>query len=515
MGIITIAVVLSSMHFEGDITADGGDYVDVQFPVPAGTVEIQITHSDGSSYVILDWGVWGPDGFRGWAGGLTDDAIIGVEQSSRSYLPGPITPGMWTLDIGKAQLDATGAHYSVDIVCRDNATLPVQPKAPFTPTVLSTERRWYKGDFHVHSIQSGDATASFDEIITLARSRGLDFVNLSDHNTYAQHALIAALQPSYADFLFLRGAEITTYSGHGNSVGTNAYIDHRLGFQERTVAGIVDDVAAQGGIFIVNHPMLDLGTACIGCQWGHEADTPWDKVAALELITGNFDIGVLGFVPRVVTMWDGLLEQGYRIAVVGGSDDHRAGQATGPTASAIGSPTTLVLADSLSEAAIMDAIRHGRTIVQLRGPDDPFVEMKIGDAEIGDDVEDIAKANVKAHVVGGAGTFIQLWRDGEKIAHTPVTSDDFTTTFVDVPGAQVRRYRLELINDINQRIVVTSHIYVHGIPDDGCGCRTGGDAGGLLVVLALLGVTVRARGAACTSTARATRASRSRLPLRS
>src|SRR6185503_18025052 len=149
MGLVAIAVVLSSMHYEGDVTAAGGDYVDVAFDVPAGTVEIQITHSDGSSDVILDWGVWGPDGYRGWAGGLTDDAIIGVDQSSRSYLPGPITPGTWTVVIGKAKLLAGAGHYSIDVVCRDNATLPVQPKAAFSPVVLNSERRWYAGDFHV------------------------------------------------------------------------------------------------------------------------------------------------------------------------------------------------------------------------------------------------------------------------------------------------------------------------------------------------------------------------------
>src|SRR5687768_997185 len=141
MGLLAIAAVLSSMHYEGDVPAAGGDYVDVEFVVPAGTVEIQITHSDGSSYDILDWGVCSPEGFRGWAGGLTDDAIIGVEQSSRSYLPGPITPGTWTVWIGKAKLDTNGGHYSIDVVCRDNATLPVQPKAAFSPVVLSDERR--------------------------------------------------------------------------------------------------------------------------------------------------------------------------------------------------------------------------------------------------------------------------------------------------------------------------------------------------------------------------------------
>jgi hypothetical protein len=500
MGLAIVAAVLCTHHLEGDVTAAGGDYLDVPFDVPAGTVEIQITHTDNSEFTILDWGVWGPDGddadnlddFRGWAGGLTDDAIIGVQQSSRSYLPGPIMPGMWKVNIGKAKLDATGAHYTIDIQCRDTATLAVQPKAAFDPVVLSTERRWYKGDFHVHSIQSGDANASFADIAALAKSRGLDFVNLSDHNTFAQHALVAAIQPQYPDFLFLRGSEITTYSGHGNSVGTTGYIEHRLGFNGRTVAGIIEDVAAQGGIYIVNHPMLDLGTECIGCAWGHLDDTPWEGVSALELITGNFDIGIQAFVPRVLTMWDGLLDAGHRIGVVGGSDDHRAGTATGATASSIGRPTTLVLADNLSEAAIADAIRKGRTAVQLRGFDDPFVEMTIGDAELGDTVENAAEVAIKARVSGGSGMIVQVWRDGEKLTQKDVTSDNFIATFEDEPGAQQRRYRVELINDLNQRVVVTSHIYVNGV-EGGCGCATGTPRGSWVLAFALLALRRRRR----------------------
>src|SRR6478736_1633993 len=101
MGLVAIATVLSTMHYEGDVTGDGGDFVDVEFVVPANTVEIQVTHTDGSSNVILDWGVWSPEGFRGWGGGNTEDAIIGVAESSRSYLPGPITPGTWKVVVGK------------------------------------------------------------------------------------------------------------------------------------------------------------------------------------------------------------------------------------------------------------------------------------------------------------------------------------------------------------------------------------------------------------------------------
>src|SRR5258706_3283464 len=125
MSLVAIATVLSTMHYEGDVTAAGGDFVDVPFVVPAGTVEIQIAHTDGSADVILDWGVWDQDNkFRGWGGGNTEDAVVGVDESSRSYMPGPITAGTWRVVVGKALLDGAGTgHYSIDVTCRDAATL--------------------------------------------------------------------------------------------------------------------------------------------------------------------------------------------------------------------------------------------------------------------------------------------------------------------------------------------------------------------------------------------------------
>jgi hypothetical protein len=501
-----LAPLLAALHLTGDVPVAGGDYVDVTFEVPAGTQEIRIAHDDGSTFDILDWGVWSPDGFRGWGGGLTDDAVIGVDQSSRGYLPGPITPGTWTLVIGKAKLGPAGGHYTLDVTLSDTETLPVLDKAPFAPVVVAPTRRWYRGDFHVHSNESGDASATFDEIVALAKQRGLDFVNLSDHNTISQHARVAAYLVAHPDFLLLRGAEITTYAGHGNAVGLSAYIDHRIGYQARTIGGVLDDVLAQHAIFIVNHPKLDLGDTCIGCAWAH-ADTDWSKVAGIEVITGNWDISVTLFVPQVIAMWDGLLDQGFRIAAIGGSDDHSAGRSTGITASAVGSPTTRVLADNLSEAAIIDAIRHGRTIVQLRGPDDPVVDVTMqtatgGMAEIGDQVDGIDHVKLAVHVTGGDGMRAQVWRNGVKLEpQQPVVGGDVTLAFEDIPGAGPFRYRVELIDDTNHRIVVTSHFYVTAIAetpkgDDaglghssggcGCGATGGGLPSGAAPLLALL-----------------------------
>jgi MYXO-CTERM domain-containing protein len=500
---VLAAVLCVPSHLEADVTASGGDYVDVTFTVPEGTREIRIAHSDGSTFDILDWGVWSPDGFRGWGGGLTEDAVIGVEQSSRGYLPGPITPGTWTVVVGKAQLDGNGGHYAIDVTCSDTASLPVLPKAAFTPVRLDARGRWYRGDFHVHSRESGDSSASLDEIATLADQRGLDFVNLSDHNTVSQHALQAAFLVSHPDVLLLRGAEITTYAGHGNAVGLDDYVDHRIGYAGRTITGVLDDVGAQGAIFIVNHPTLDLGDACIGCAWEH-GDTPWDRVSGMELITGNWLLSVSGFVPAAIEMWDGLLDRGYRIAAIGGSDDHTAGRGQGPNASPIGSPTTLVLADNLSEAAIIDAVRRGRTMVQLRGPDDPALDVTMrngagGESDIGADVVGISRVRIAIHVAGGDGMIAQVFRDGVPLEpDLPIVGNAFSAVFEEDPGAGAFRYRAEILTSGGQPVVITSHFYVDAIDrgSGGCACGAGGDvSGGVVPAVMVLAPWARRRRA--------------------
>lgn len=487
---LPLLAVLSQMHYEGDVPIAGGDYAEVAIAVPTGTVEIQVAHDDGSDYDILDWGVWSPEGFRGWGGGLADDAIIGVTASSRGYLVGAITPGTWTVVIGKAKLD-DGGHYTLDVTCRDVATLTPVPMAAPSALTLSTERRWYKGDFHVHSEQSGDAAGTIGEIAAFAVSRGLDFVNLSDHNTTAQVPLLDAFLATNMGVLLLHGAEVTTYAGHGNAVGTTRYIDHRIGLRGRTVVGILDDVAAQDGIFIVNHPALDLGGACIGCAWKHD-DTDWSKVSGIEVLTGNWEFTVGLSTPGAIALWETQLAAGHKIAAIGGSDDHRRGQGTGATDSAIGSPTTMVLADALSEQAIIDAVRAGRTYVKLRGPEDPDVDFRLNDEEVASDVGEVANAHVTIHVRGGAGNFAQVWRDGAKQNQLAITSDDETLDYVD-SSSGAHRYHVELINDINQRIVITSHSYATVVPEQGGCCQSSRSSSASFALAGLVVLRLRRR----------------------
>lgn len=485
---LLVAAVVATLSLDGTIPDQPGDYVAVTFEVPAGVAEIQVSHQSVSAANILDWGLWDPDGFRGWGGGLVDDAIVGENAASRGYLPGPIPAGTWTLMIGKAKLVDTPADYTVTVTLRDAETEPAQSRADFAAPVLASGARWYRGDFHVHSFQSGDASATFEEIHTLARTQRLDFVALSDHNTVSQHGLIAALQPSITDLLFIRAAEVTTYGGHANAFGISQYVDHRVGYQGRDIAGIVADVRAQGGIISVNHPALDLANLCLGCAWAHTGDTPWDDVSGIEIQTGNYEATIGLFTPRAIDLWETQVAAGHHLAAMGGSDDHRAGTDTGPRAARIGQPTTLVYADELSEAAILDGIRAGHTIVMMRGPDDPMLELTAdaGDAHamIGDTIAGHT-VTLTAHVTGGSGLSLVLYRNGEATDTVALDSDDATQTWSLTTAAAGDRYHAE-VQENYLPVTVTSHIFVTDAPADsgGCGCQGNTPAGFLLIAFA-------------------------------
>ncbi len=488
---ILVAVVLSTVNLTGEVTADGGDFKAVDFAVPPGSQECQIAHSDGDPDVILDWGIWSPDGFRGWGGGLTDDAVVGVAASSRGYLPGALTPGTWQIIIGKAKLKNAMGHYDITVTCADTATLVPVPRSGFAATVVSQGPRWMQGDFHVHSDDSGDANASLMQISGFAKSRGLDFVAISDHNTISQHGLIAEAQKALPDFLLLRSVEVTTYQGHGNALGVSRYVDHRVGFAGVDATTIINDVVAQGGVFSVNHPDLRLGTACIGCAWDHPV-TPWQHVSGIEIHTGAYDLVHVLFTPTSILRWDALEAQGFRLAALGGSDDHDGGTQLTATKSQIGSPTTVVWAQELSEAGIIAAIKHQRTYVKLRSPADPNVDFIVrkpdgSAAMLGDTVTDLQGLRFSMHIVGGAGMYAGIWRDGVLAAPaTLVTSDDFTTTVELVPTGALERFRLELTDEGGDRVVVTSHIYAQASPlATGCGCQSQHGVSTLLLGLAI------------------------------
>src|SRR5581483_8667946 len=227
--------------------------------------------------------------------------------------------------------------------------------APVSHKVSRTAQSgcWYKGDLHAHTNHS-DGHWSLQELAESARTYGLDFIALTDHNTITGLPEIA--EASGDDLLIIPGMEVTTFNGHAVSLGTDRWIDWRAGHNERTMNTIAEQVRTAGGVFVVVHPDAPHDPVCTGCRWVYPNFDP-NLANAVQVWGGSYwnhpdehNSGCLQF-------WKDWLNLGYRLTAVGGTDTH------GPDGWGENSGWTYVWAEELSVQAILAGIRAGRTYV--------------------------------------------------------------------------------------------------------------------------------------------------------
>lgn len=476
----------TTLVLDGELTAPGDEHLFVPFDVPAGTRELEVRHADGSDADILDWGLRDPDGgFRGWGGGNPEPAVVSEQAASRSYVPGPLPAGTWSVVIGKAKVVSPTVSYSLSVILRDTTTLAPQPeRRPFEdPGALRGGPGWFAGDTHVHSRESGDADATLDEIARLALARGLDFVVVTDHDTTTGTDFLSDAQARWPELLFVPGCEYTTYHGHATAFGATAWVEHALteafDIQDAVDAYVADDV-----FFSLNHPELDLGDLCIGCAWTWGVP---DGVGGLEIATGSLDVSVL-FTDSVIGRWEGLADEGRLLVPLGGSDDHRAGRDTGPFGATVGEPVTMIRADELSIAALREGLRRGRTAVKLGDASDPLPDLRV------------EGLTATLRVTGGDGAEVRWFVDGAEAGRSPLAGDDAS---VERSGADGARVRAEVWRDGSRRSLTAFARFVSPTPpppaDDergGCGCAPGPSPGPapILGAIALLSRARRRSG---------------------
>ncbi len=469
------------LTFDGTVSPGGLDHEFIVVDVPevaGGYKEIRVEHQNLTPDTILDWGLDAPEGFRGWGGGNVEPAIVGELAASRSYLTGPITPGQWKVVVGKAKLLGANASYHVVVTLSTAPSLTPQPeRRTYVPSPpLSKAARWYAGDLHVHSIESGDARPPIEEVATFARSQGLDFVELSDHNTVSQLDFIDSVQASHGDLLLLPGVEYTTYAGHANGIGATQWVDHKIGQPGVDITSAAALFRAQDALFSINHPLYDLGNACIGCSWKH--DLPVESVDAVEIATaGTGDI----FAEQTLAFWDQLSGTGRHLAAVAGSDDHGAGQNLGSFSTPIGTPTTYVFAEGLSAASILSGIKHGKTVVKFHGVTDPMVELS-SEVPIDGDTIHAESTLLHAKVTGAKGLTARWVKNGAPGDAIEIKTDPAILDLeVRAPDAAQDRYRVEVLR-AGHPTTVTSHVWLEtksgvtgGVDDElrgGCNCAT-------------------------------------------
>ena len=457
--------------------ADHQTYREVPFAVPAGTTRLTVAfdYTGRDQKAVIDIGVRDPVRFRGWSGGNKARFTISDAEATPSYLPGPIPAGTWKLVLGVPNLRKAGqARYTARVWFDRGAAF-----AGFAEAPLKTGDGWWRGDLHLHTGHSDGSCASHTgkrvpcpvfKTAEAAAARGLDFIAVTDHNATSQDEMLRELQPFYDDLLLIPGREVTTFHGHANVFGPTGPLDFQLGSPRApNVAAIQAEAAKAGGLFSINHPALPSGEACMGCGWTAK-DTDFARVQAIEIVNG----GALaqargGDLFSGIPFWEARLNAGLRITAVGGSDNHD------PTIDltrlgAVGSPTTVVHAPELSQAAILAGIRAGHVFVDLTGSRDKRLEVvaSLGDrtAQMGDALAAPAGAsfNLEAHVLGAEDGLVRVIEDGRTLAERRLSSADETPMFNLVSDGARHWLRIDVRGSDGKLWLVGNPVYLNPAP---------------------------------------------------
>lgn len=443
---------------------DHQTYREVPFRVPAGTTSVTVAFAyDGKDQrSVIDLGIRDPQRFRGWSGGNKARFTLTETWATPSYLPGPLPAGEWKLILGAPNLrkDARAAYTATITLDRD-ATFHGFAEAP-----LKAGPGWYRGDLHLHTGHSDGSCASragrrvpcpLFKTLDAAVARGLDFVAVTEHNTTSHMQDLAGLQPAYDDLLLIPGREITTFQGHANVFGTTAPLDFQLGGPRAPDMGrILDQVAAAGGLLSINHPGLPSGEACMGCGW--TAKTDFDRVPLIEAINGTISGGPLSGVP----FWEAQLNAGRRITAIGGSDNH---DATLTGARGVGTPTTVVWAENLSQDAILAGLRTGRVFVDVQGTRARQLDIAFeGDTRSvpmgGRATVPKAGGALRIRVAQAAGGKVRLAGPGAPaLADTAALTDDQTVT-VPIPAGAKGWVRADVVGPDGALWLLGNPIYL-------------------------------------------------------
>ncbi|HSN93893.1 MAG TPA: CehA/McbA family metallohydrolase, partial [Anaerolineaceae bacterium] len=203
--------------------------------------------------------------------------------------PCKLIPGTWQILAGAYRIAPEG----VDV----QYSLTFEEKTP----------RWLSGDLHTHTLAS-DGSKTALELCQHARSQGLDFLAITDHNQFVTRASL----PQLPDFTVIPGVEWTHYRGHSNFLGLEQpYDEPFFANEEAEVAKRFQTAHGRGALIVLNHTHDD------DLPFSFDSETlPYD---CLEIWNGPMRPPNL----RAVAAWHARLEQGQKVPMVCGSDYHK------------------------------------------------------------------------------------------------------------------------------------------------------------------------------------------------
>jgi hypothetical protein len=479
-------VIARTLHLDSPKKGESR-YQYVPFEVSPYTHQISVSynydHAGGSN--ALDIGLFDSRaseragdvaGFRGWSGGRRAEFFVARETATPGYVPGDIPPGTWRIILGLYRVIPAGVDVTLKIVEEMNESKTTNLAAPAAksqtsmgmpgsltnrlaipePVALAEQKvfpRWVSGDLHLHTVHS-DGDWTIPELMTTARNARLDFIFITDHNTYSHHAEIDRLSGIRNDLLVMRGEEITTYGGHTNAWGLpkNVLIDFRVQPGDlEGISRIASQAHRRGALISINHPFAP----CPGCNWSYGQEAV--GFDAVEVWNGLWDTSD----ELALVLWDRLLQKGRHITAVASSDSHR-------PANPVGQAATHVAIDSpLTEAAVLKSIRAGRVYLTstATSPRITLEAQGVSDRHthgIGEVIRLNNSRRLRFKIVTGElsrPATISLISQGKIILTLP-TETEGKPQYVEVDSDSSAYFRLE-VRDLNgAMLALTNPIYV-------------------------------------------------------
>lgn len=360
--------------------SDEKTHIPFWFRVPAGVQLLEVRFSyapvvaqSGLPHNELSLSLFDPLGCRGTRHNNRQlNVLLGADAATPGFTAGPPLAGVWcaVIDVHRV-VPGCMVMYSLEVRVADPAApLPGWADAPAdAPRIMpalappgtpggNRGPGWYRGDLHAHSLHS-DAGWDIPDLLAAARTEGLDFVSLTDHNTVSG---LPELHAAADDgLLTIGGTELSTFRGHALALGLDTWQEWRLephSGPRSTAPELFAAVQRRAGLLVMAHPMSVGSPWRSGSLWEYAELMP-GPIRCIEVWNGSWHGGSNN--EQALQLFYFWLNQGHRLVATSGSDSH------GPWAGRTGIAFNHVWAEELSVAAVLAGLAEGRSYLSA-GP---------------------------------------------------------------------------------------------------------------------------------------------------
>jgi hypothetical protein len=396
---------------------------------PAGFLRVRVTDGDGDPLIASAVLQNGHD--AAWlAGTLTYQAVRDGDWTF------PVRAGDYTLTVSK------GMTWGID---RRNVTVTAGQIAEVDAQIVQEidTTGYLMINTHEHSERSIDSEVRAEDRVYNAIANGVDIMNPTDHDFFGSfQQTIEDLGVEELVHSFL-GCEVSPLWGHTTATGcrnpppypTYFAVDFTLydedGYVDRglTASEIYRQArdVFQCEFVAVNHPYR--GGPTFETYGIDDKSDPADAmpdldlslVDAVEVYNKYDDVEVI--TGQNITAWFNLLNRGYHIAAIGGSDEHGFGGSYGNPRNLV--PSTRTVAEGIDQTEVFDAMKAFRSQV-IGGP---VLALTVDGKAPGDTVEAVA-GKVTVHLQVRAPSwmgldFAHVFVNGVRVAEfTPADTTD-------------------------------------------------------------------------------------------